>query len=134
MENIGTNNLESEIAELTRQIEDKKRTLEQQNGIVHEKNILAESLAENFYPAAPVNSSSPAPVPAPSPAPSDDYLASLPPETIEVINSYIQMVPKDGIRQTINKLQLQDPFIVDAFHDALVTHLYDELKARGIIK
>jgi len=136
--------LEAEIAELSRQIEEKKRVLEGQSGIVREdKELVSETVAEHFYPT-PANLTAPAsvgddqaPANAPAPVPrsvSDDYLATLPPEQIEVLNSYVSMVPKDGIKATVNKLMAENPFILDAFHDVLVTRLYDELKTRGIVK
>jgi hypothetical protein len=146
-ENIISNDLESEIAELTRQIENKKRALEAENSIVREdKEVVAETIAEHFYstsPASPtavsddtandddLNSGT---VPVKPNSVSKDYLDTLPPETIEAVNTYVAMIPKAGIRQTVNKVQMEQPFIIDAFHDALVTRLYDELKERGIIK
>ena len=136
--------MEAEIAELSRQIEEKKRVLEGQSGIVREdKELVSETVAEHFYVATPKpttaqagstatdDQSAPAPVPQPV---SDDYLATLPPEQVEILNAYISMVPKDGIKATVNKLMMENPFMLDAFHDVLVTRLYEELKTRGIIK
>jgi len=138
-ENFVANDLEAEIAELSRQIEDKKRTLEAENGIIHEKEVVSEAVAEHFYTPAPAavasdnnNDGNSAPV-KPKPA-TQDYLDTLPPETVESINLYVAMIPAKGIRQTVKKVQTEEPFLVDAFHDALVTRLYDELKSRGIIK
>ena len=39
-----------------------------------------------------------------------------------------------GLKQALVSVQVEEPFIIDAFHDALVDRLYDELKTRGIIK
>jgi len=148
-ENIVTNDLEAEIAELSRQIENKKRELETENGIVREglisatgKEVVAETVAEHFYgnnssattsdndnDNSPVN-----PSPVKPTVVGKDYLDTLPPETVEAVNTYVAMVPKDGIRKTITRVQTEQPFIIDAFHDALVTRLYDELKQRGIVK
>ena len=142
-ENFTGAGLEAEIAELSRQIEEKKRVLEGQSGIVREdKEILAETVAEHFYPT-PANLTAPAidnNIPATAVLPSapqkvtDDYLATLPPEQVDILNAYISMVPKDGIKATVNKLMAENPFMIDAFHDVLVTRLYDELKQRGIVK
>lgn len=143
-ENIISNDLESEIAELSRQIENKKRALEAENGIVREeKEIVAETVIEHFYtevnPAADsrINSdedNSPKSVLPKMVAVGKDYLDTLAPETIESVNAYVSMIPRDGIRKTVSKVQTEQPFLIDAFHDALVTRLYDELVARKIIK
>ena len=141
-ENLMGGNLESEIAELSRQIEEKKRALESQSGIIREnKELLAESVAENFYPQAgrdetPIFSAqnSPSTSSGAAAVPPADYLDTLPPEKVETLNTYIAMIPQAGIRTTIKRVITEVPFIIDAFHDALVTRLYDELKDRGIIK
>lgn len=143
-ENAFNQDLESEIAELSRQIENKKRALEVEKGIVREeKEILAETVVEHFYPNQDLNISASnttdenlavaTTVTKLNPV-NKDYLDTLPAEVVESINTYVSMIPKDGIRKTINKVQSEQPFMVDAFHDALVTRLYEELKERGIIK
>jgi hypothetical protein len=142
--NLSSSNLEAEIADLSKQIEAKKRSLEQQNGILPEagKEMIAEVLAEHFVTQAPAAASIPTDstipatsVLAPRPIkPVQSYLDSLDPESVTAVNSYIAMVPAEGIKKTITRVLAESPFIIDAFHDALVTHLYDELKARGIIK
>ncbi len=141
--NLSGNNLEAEIAELTKQIEVRKRVLEEQNGIRPEgKEMVAEALAEHFSPepqaaalAASDGSQTTAP---PSPVrpsePGKSYLDALDPSTILAVNSYISMVPVEGIKKTVAKVRTESPFIIDAFHDVLVTHLYEELKTRGIVK
>ncbi|MCX6713415.1 MAG: hypothetical protein NTY66_04390 [Candidatus Vogelbacteria bacterium] len=135
--------LEAEIAELSRQIEEKKRALEGTSGIVHEdKELVSEAVAEHFYSQAPVSGGTPVAVSDDSTVPvvkkpvpvADDYLSTLPPETVEQLNGYISMIPASGIRPTIAKVQTESPFLLDAFHDALVTRLYDELVSRGIVK
>jgi hypothetical protein len=139
-ENFGGGaNLEQEIAELSRQIEEKKRALESASGIEHEsREAVGEAIAERFYPvpAAAATGSASAAVPAKTEPQkvAADYLDSLTPEQIETINTYISMIPQAGIRTTVNRVLAENPFIIDAFHDALVTRLYDELKDRGIIK
>lgn len=144
---IVTSDLESEIAELSRQIENKKRALEAENGIVREeKEVIAETVAEHFYTGtAPIAvttsngdnndiSDSSKATPIKPASVSKDYLDTLAPEAVEAVNLYVSMIPKDGIRKTVTKVQSEQPFLIDAFHDALVTRLYDELKERGIIK
>jgi len=139
MEHQITNTIEAEIAELSRQIEVKKQELESRSGIVHEaiseRELVATAVAENFYPTSagapvsPVGSST-----ATAPSVGDDYLKTLPPEMVEKVNHYISLVPTKGIREALTQVISAEPFLIDAFHDALVTNLYEELKERGIVK
>jgi hypothetical protein len=144
-ENIIEADLESEIAELTRQIENKKRILEAGHGLNHEatasgKEVVAETIAEHFYAGntsvtgTVSNDDKPTQVPVKPSSVSKDYLDNLTPEVVESINSYVSMISESGIRKTVKLVQSEQPFIIDAFHDALSTRLYDELKQRGVIK
>jgi hypothetical protein len=144
-ENIGGgSSLEAEIAELSRQIAEKKRALESASGAnAPEREMISQSVAEHFYPVpvSPAPSTSVAPASDSQPAGSTsasspagaDYLAALPPATVEQLNGFISQIPTAGIRATIAKVEQENPFILDAFHDALVTRLYDELKQRGLV-
>ena len=140
-ENFASSDLEAEIAELTKQIEAKKLALESSAGVVREdREIVSSTVAERFYDPAS-SSASDDTTDDGSDRESDkktkiskDYLDNLQPETVSAINAYVSLIPKSGIRKTIKLVQTEQPFIVDAFHDALVTRLYEELKQRGIIK
>ncbi len=136
----GSQTIEAEIAELSRQIEAKKRILEQERHIVPEGRVLVgEALAEHFYPPAVSSASAPTfnqtsavAVAAHQAAP--DYLDTLDSDTIQVLNTYITKVGQDGIRKTLAQLRSDHPYILDAFHDTLITRLYHELQERGLIK
>lgn len=139
-ENFASGDLEAEIAELTKQIEAKKLALESSAGVVREdREIISSTVAEKFYD--PASSASDDSVADDNQGEADkktkvskDYLDNLQPETVSAINAYVSLIPKSGIRKTIKLVQTEQPFMVDAFHDALVTRLYEELKQRGIIK
>ena len=143
------NNLEVEIAELQKMITAKRDQLEKEGGIVEEKELVRQSVKEMFLDkAVPVTSSStvtdqtdstvsqtitPSSVGQTMPA-GGSYLDYLDAGTAEIINQLVSEIPTKGISPVIDKVVSQEPFVVDAFHDALVDKLYDELKARGIVK
>ena len=43
------------------------------------------------------------------------------------------MVAGKGIKKAIEEAKKNSAFVLDAFHDALVDKMHDELKERGII-
>ena len=120
-------NLEAEIAELNREIEIKRAELEQEKGIVEEREAVSEVVASHVYAS---DTSTQAVSPAPSSA---NYLDNLDADTVVLVNNLISDIPKAGIKKTIARARAEHPFVLDAFHDALVTKLYEELKERGLI-
>ena len=62
------------------------------------------------------------------------YLDSLDPETTIRVNELITLVGTKGLNAAIIASQGEPAFVLDAFHDALVDRLYDELVAQGLIK
>ncbi|MFA6254238.1 MAG: hypothetical protein WC640_03260 [Candidatus Paceibacterota bacterium] len=141
------NNLEVEIAELQKMIEAKRDQLEKEGGIVEEKELVRQSVKEMFLDKA-VPSTAPqtntaqttavanqTAISAGQTVPSNgSYLDYLDPQTTEIINNLIGEIQSKGITPVIDEVAGQEPFVVDAFHDALVDKLYDELKARGLVK
>ena len=138
------NNLEIEIAELQKMIEAKRDQLEKEGGIIEEKELVRQAVKEMFLdkavPSVSVQTdvaqkqtitqtSIPQTIP-----PNASYLDYLDPQTAETINRFIGEIQAKGITPVINEAASQEPFVVDAFHDALVDKLYDELKTRGIVK
>lgn len=145
-ENFSPNNLELEIQELQKRIEEKRRLLESESLVIEEKQLVRESVSdiikETFGPAsggagetytpAPSPSSSASPVSAISPASS--YLDTIDEETSQSLGNLVSDLPKKGLKKTISEAQNFDAFTLDAFHDLLVDRLYEELKERGIVK
>ena len=62
------------------------------------------------------------------------YLDNLSPESIKEVNRLIELVSEKGVKGAIAQAKNSNPFVLDAFHDALVDKLYEELKSRGLIK
>jgi hypothetical protein len=146
MENISSNKIESEIAELSQLIEAKKKQLEAQQGIVPEDREAISEVVKDHFGAptmatpqtvtAATDDSTTQPIvsPAKNSQTSDNYLDSLPPEDVAAINAYISAIPEKGFKQTIEAVKAENPYLIDSLHDSLVTKLFDELKARGFLK
>lgn len=145
-ENITWNNfngLEAEIAELSRQIEVKRKQLESERGIVSDREVVHEALAEDFVTNEAVTTTEQVgldltqvkvtPQVAQAPTVGQSYLDILDDQSVAIINNLISLVPVEGIKKTIKQALTHPPFILDAFHDALVDKLYDELKTRGLV-
>jgi len=136
-----TNVLELEIAELQKRIDEKKNVLERQGGIVEEKELVAGAVKEMFLAgqSAPVSTQPVATTPATAhttPQTIDgqgSYLDHLDEQTAQIVTELIQKVPTEGIAKMVKEAELAGPYVIDAFHDALIDRLYDELKSRGIL-
>ena len=143
--------LEAEIVELQKRIEEKRNLLEDKTGIIIEERDLVKSAITEMAGASFQTST------VPSDDDTDDdqndlikkskattvnrnnqytisYLDNLDEESVVSLNGYIEKIPTDGIVKTIQIVAEENPFILDAFHDALVDKLYDDLKASGTIK
>lgn len=128
-------NLEQEIALLEREIQSKRQELEKKSGMVIEsREALHHLVGEKLGKSTP----SPGPsTTAQAPSPSSgaaSYLDNLDPASVAKVNDLIGKVSKQGIAKTIEEARRAEPFILDAFHDALVDKLHGELKARGLVK
>lgn len=140
-EGSATNKLELEIADLSRQIEDKRRLLEQEKGLIIEdreaiKAVVAEKLSSLVNNETAELANEPVsnhPVSQPH-VTGGDYLDQLDESTIEVVNGLVARLPELGLEKTIAFAGSMDPYHLDVFHDALVTKLYDELVNNGFLK
>jgi hypothetical protein len=63
-----------------------------------------------------------------------DYLISEPSQVKEKVEQLINMTFSEGIEKSMKRAEKSGPFILDAFHDALTSKLYEELKKRGLLK
>ena len=80
-------------------------------------------------PSPSAQPSSPQPKP-----PARHYLDNLDEESINKVQLLVNETFNKGIKKTIEEIQHEEAFIIDAYHDALVDKLYEELKARGVVK
>lgn len=133
--------IESEIAELSRQIEDKRRLLEQKQGVISnidEKELLKEAIADSFSLGEAEISETPEQTEnlnqEVKQTPTGHYFDYLPEDSIAKVNQLISQVPQVGILGVIKKARQETALVLDAFHDALVDKLYEEMKSRGLLK
>ena len=123
-------NIEAEIAELEAAITEKRGELEKLKGIESVgKEVVSEVVAETFGAAKSTST----PVASDTDDDSTSYLDNLEPEQVEQVNALVDMVNNKGLRTAIAEAKKSEAFILDAFHDALVDKLHNELKERGII-
>ena len=127
--------LRAEIADLNQQIEAKKMELEASRGInIEHKEALKEVVSERVYTGAPPATQSTTQAKSAKVSDDDHYLNTLDEVSTDKVNNLIEKVASIGIKKAVEEAKLSEPFILDAFHDALVDRLYDELKEHGHIK
>ena len=119
---VGHEVLEADIARLATEIQ-KHREKPEMKGL-SEKEILTRSL--QAFEATP-----PSP---PSSGPLPEYARASSAGTKLEIEYLLDMAFHKGITQAAKEARKSNPFVFDAFHDALVGRLYPELKKRGILK
>src|SRR5690349_6260004 len=128
----GTNMIEAEIAQLTAAIQEKRAQLERERGSSVESNealhtVVAEKINQQMPPAPPVATQG-------KPTSSGkSYLDDLDPADVIKVNELIDLVPSLGISKVVAKAKEEIPFVLDAFHDALVDKLHDELRRQKLI-
>lgn len=135
------NNLEVEIAHLAQQLEEKKKLLAGKQEVKEDHEILREYVSKEVYgPQTSVatddDTQTPV-VPKPvsiKPKKVKDYLDTLDRESAVRVNNLISLVGEKGFKAAITEAKMEEPFILDAFHDALVGKLYHELKDRGLVE
>lgn len=133
-ETFEQNKIEQEIAELSKQIEQKRNLLESQKGIIEEKEVVREVLGEKIKQVSPVPpASSPAGTTA-KPGVGTSYLDSVDPETEAEVNRLLGIVFSKGIEAAISEAERDDAYLMDAFHDALTDKMYEEMRTRGMVK
>lgn len=137
MENTSQNVLEAEIAELQQKIEAKKNLLEQQGGIIEERDLLSSSINEMFTGTSGLTAKQVSSSVEPTPLADSvvtSYLDNLDDQTTEIVNALIQKLPELGITKVVAEAELNGPYMVDVLHDALVDKMHDELVQRGLLK
>src|SRR3989344_4722772 len=125
----GANIIEQEIAALSQQIEAKRSQLELERGsAVESREVLHHVVGEKVF-GSPVPNLKPNNL-KPN---TSSYLDDLDPADIEKVNALVDLIPVQGIAKTIEQAKNEPAYILDAFHDALVDKLHDELKKQNLI-
>ncbi len=118
-----SNPLEKEIFELEQKIAGKKKELE--------KSYAARETPEP-KPAAPPPAGGPA-VPPKSVPPSAKKPGAI--ESNPKIQALVNIAFHEGIHKAIEEVKkTNDPYLIDAFHDALIDEVYNMLIKEGLLK
>lgn len=119
--------LEADIKRLAAEVQAHREKFEAQR--LSDQEILRKSVQSfgDVQPASAVQAQ-------PSDSPLPDYAKDAPAEAKLEIEYLLDLAFHHGIDKANNEAKKSSPFIMDAFHDALVTKLYPELQKRGIVK
>lgn len=69
-----------------------------------------------------------------SQSPLPNYISEASSETKLEVEYLLDLVFHKGLEAAFKEAQKSNPFVLDAFHDALAGKLYPELQKRGILK
>jgi hypothetical protein len=120
--------LEADIRRLAEEVEKHRERPENQS--VGDQEILKRSLEVFTQGATPVSQG--ARDDSKSPLPS--YAQSVSSETKLEIEYLLDLALREGIMRAAVEAKKSNPFVLDAFHDALTGRLYPEFQKRGILK
>ena len=124
-ESLSPESVPAELLEISRAIESRRGALESEHGVIEEKHIVHHVVGEELFE----KSASTLAVPSPG----SHYLDFLDNESLTALNSYIARISELGLKKTLVLVRKENPFLIDAFHDALTDKLYGELKQHGLI-
>jgi hypothetical protein len=136
------NSIEAEIAELSQKIAEKRKELESSKGIVEEREVVKSAIGEKISNNVPQavsaalsatganTKASGAGTPPPA---GKSYLDYIDEESRAIVEDLVESVFVNGLEKTLKGLEMQEPYIIDVFHDVLTDKIYDELKKRGAI-
>lgn len=99
-----------------------------ETGVVSDREAISEALKPRVYPA-PQNQTQQA-----DEDKLPDYIKEASPEVRQKVEGLLTTVFRDGLDKAVKKLKSEPPFVVDAFHDALVDAFYEELKKRKMVQ
>lgn len=120
--------IEQEIAQLEKQLQEKKANLGQQpeqKESPPDKEILREVIGDKIQQSAPSY------VPKPVPQTQTDDTGFIVPELKDQIQELVNHVFQNSLEQGIKEaVKSNNPALIDAFHDVLVDQLYDTLLER----
>ena len=138
MEKEKFNNLEREIQALERLLEEKKEALKSVPPEKKEEFIRSytKERIETLEPGIKIGVSRPPAekIPTTPASPLPSYLMAQDEQTKKIIEDLIALSEQKGLKTALNQLnKTNQPFLIDAFHDALTFKLLQELKKRNAI-
>lgn len=128
-------NLEKDLGRLTAEITERRQ---QESPDLSDRHILKKSL-EIFVPKEAALPDSDVVIADNQTQPKDNFMPSYVvsgenKESQDKIQALVDLAFKDGLTEAWKAARQEAPFVIDAFHDALVDKLLPELKRRGVIK
>ena len=131
--------IEQDIERLSRELVEKQRQLTSAETRKEHKEVLHQVIGERIQQGPPCQAA--AGTGASSLVVDDDedkelpeYLKNVSPEIRKEVHLLIHLAFNGGIEKAASAAKKHGSFILDAFHDALVDKLYNELKSRGLLK
>ncbi len=140
MEKDKFNNLEQEVQVLEKTLEEKKEKLkemapEEKEEMVREytrkrlEKLTPKPKKTEIPPSRPTTIPSP---PAKKVLPS--YLDTQDEDTKKIVKDLVKLSEEKGLKTALNKIQkTNQPFLLDAFHDALTFKFLQELRKKDVI-
>ncbi|MBI2057917.1 MAG: hypothetical protein HYT63_02960 [Candidatus Yanofskybacteria bacterium] len=134
-------NLEQEIADIERRLAEKK-ALQQVQGeqpVTQERDILhevvsekAQEFAPSYQPSTPLPQSSLPPTDNVLPSPVSEPPSYLSDELKTKVQDLVNIAFTKGLAEAVKEVsKMNNPAVLDAFHDVLVDQLYEVLVERG---
>ena len=127
--------IEQEIAQLEKQIAEKRATLGQEvvpKDMISDKETLREIVGEKIQQQIPQYQPAPSVQPLPTtPQQDDNALSYVLPELKDKVQELINLVFNKSLDEGVKEVsKTNNPALIDAFHDVLVDELYNTLLER----
>lgn len=133
-------NISHDIERLTQELEEKRQQLAEASETHADKELLRQVIGERIQAAPPASQTSVPPSAAAIGALGDDsadfpnYLAGASDDIKAHVHHLIQIAMTSGIEKAASSAKKESSYVLDAFHDALVDKLYNDLKGRGVLR
>jgi hypothetical protein len=130
---IEKNQIGQDIEKLKKEITESKLIPEIKN--YSEKDLIKQNIGQKLYPQG----KSEAPIQKVQTAPAEDdkylpdYLKNSERAIKDQVEKLLEITIRTGLEKGINEARKMPPFIMDAYHDALVDKLHEELIKRKMI-
>ncbi|MEN9342223.1 MAG: hypothetical protein RIQ54_479 [Candidatus Parcubacteria bacterium] len=122
--------IESDIVRLAQEVLSRRERIETKD--IGDRQLIREAL-ESITPVASSNTSIPVTSSDDSHSPLPAYVQQASPETKLEIEYLLEEAFRKGLLEATQHALASNPFVLDAFRDALAGRLHDELVHRGML-
>lgn len=128
-----------DIERLTQELEAKRQELAEASEPHEDKQLLHQMIGERIQAAPAPAPASQQPTAVPGALHDDDsdlpnYLAGANDDIKAHVHHLLQVAMISGIEKAASSAKKESSYVLDAFHDALVDKLYNELRGRGVLR